>query len=486
MGEQQRNAASLLGAAGSPTAQDMRPLALPPAGAQIHIIGIGGIGTSALARVLARWDYRVTGSDAAASVVTAALLAEGIAVTIGHQAEAVAGADLVVYSAAVRVTNPELAAALAAGKPTVKRAALLGLIANARDGLAVAGTHGKSTTSAMLAKICIDAGRDPSFFVGAILQDFGTNARPGGGDLVVVEADEYDRSFLQLFPRVAIVTNIEHDHPDIYPTFEEMRAAYLAFLAQVQPGGTIVISADDPGCVALLPAIATAADVTIVTYGRAVGADWRILAAGNGDSVLRQGTEVASLTLSVPGEHNRRNALAALVAAAAVDIAPNVAAVSLAGFTGTGRRFELKGEAHGITFVDDYAHHPTEVAVNLRAARERYPGRPLWAVFQPHTYSRTKLLLREFAESLAEADRIVLLDIYAARETDTLGVSADDILALLPARATPLRAARPADAAVALLAEYRAGRLTSGAVILTLGAGDVTEIGTMVLDALRD
>ena len=486
MGEQLRNTASRAGAVDSSTAHGARPLALPPAGAQIHIIGIGGIGTSALARVLARWGYRVTGSDAAASVVTAALIAEGIAVTIGHQAEAVAGAALVVYSAAVRETNPELAAALAAGTPTIKRAALLGLIANARDGLAVAGTHGKSTTSAMLAKICIDAGRDPSFFVGAILQDFGTNARPGSGDLVVVEADEYDRSFLQLFPRVAIVTTLEHDHPDIYPTFEEMRAAYLAFLAQVHPDGTIVISADDPGCVALLPAIATAADVAIVTYGRAAGADWQIVPAGTGDTVLHNGAQVATLTLGVPGEHNRRNALAAIAAADAVGVAPEIAAASLGGFSGTGRRFELKGEAYGITFVDDYAHHPTEVAVNLRAAHERYPGRPLWAVFQPHTYSRTKLLLREFAESLAEADRIVLLDIYAAREIDTLGASADDILALLPARATPLRAARPADAAATLLAEYRAGRLGAGAVVLTLGAGDVTEIGTMVLDALRD
>ncbi len=462
------------------------PSALPPVGSHIHIIGIGGIGTSALARVLARWGYRVTGSDAAASAITAVLGSEGIVVTIGHRAEAVGGADLVVYSAAVREENAELAAARAAGTATIKRAALLGLIANARDGLAVAGTHGKSTTSAMLAKICIDAGRDPSFFVGAILQDFGTNARPGGGDLVVVEADEYDRSFLQLFPRVAIVTNIEHDHPDIYPTYEEMREAYLAFLAQVRAGGTIIISADDPGCIALRPNIATAAGVAIITYGRASDADWRIVPGGVGDTVLRGGAAVATLALEVPGEHNRRNALAALAAAAAVGIAPDVAAASLAGFSGTGRRFELKGEARGITVIDDYAHHPTEVAVNLRAARERYPGRPIWAVFQPHTYSRTKLLLHEFADALADADRVVLLDIYAARETDTLGVNANDILALLPARGVPLRAARPADAAAILLAEHRAGRLGAGAVVLTLGAGDVTEIGTMVLDGLRD
>ena len=459
--------------------------ALPPPGARLHIIGIGGIGTSALARALALWGYRVTGSDAAASPTTAALANEGIAVTIGHDAAMVAGAALIVYSAAVRDDDPELVAARAAGVPTLKRAALLGLIANARRGLAVAGTHGKSTTSAMLAKVCIDAGRDPSFFVGAILQDFGTNARPGGGELVVVEADEYDRSFLQLFSEVAIVTTLEHDHPDIYPTFGAMQEAYLAFVRQIRPGGTLVLSADDPGCVALRPLIATAAGVAIQTYGRAERADWRIVPDGAGDLVLRYGAAVATLALAVPGEHNRRNALAALAAAAAVGIAPEVAAASLGTFHGTGRRFELKGEAGGITIVDDYAHHPTAITANLRAARERYPDRPIWAVFQPHTYSRTQLLLRDFAAALGTADRIVLLDIYAARETDTLGVSADAILPLLPDPTRALRAGRPADAAALLLRERTAGRLAPGTIVLTLGAGDVTEIGAMVLDGLR-
>lgn len=459
---------------------------LPRSGSHIHIIGIGGIGTSALARVLARWNYRVTGSDDAASGVTAALQAEGIAVTIGRNAAVVAGADLVVYSAAVREDNPELAAALAAGIVTVKRAALLGLIANARVGLAVAGTHGKSTTSAMLAKICVDAGRDPSFFIGAILQDFGTNARPGGGDLVVVEADEYDRSFLQLTPQVAIVTNLEHDHPDIYPTFGEVQEAFLAFLRQVQPGGTIIISVDDPGCRELLPQITTAEDVTIARYGRSPEADWQLVADTTGDVVLHSGTVVATLTLRVPGEHNRLNALAAIAAAAAVGIAPEVAVASLATFRGTGRRMELKGEVGGLTLVDSYAHHPTEITVDLRAAREQYPGRPIWVAFQPHTYSRTKLLLHEFAAALAAADRVVLLDIYPSRETDTLGVSADDILELMPDREKVRRVGKPADAAVALLDAHEAGYLTAGAVVLTLGAGDVTEIGPMVLDGLRN
>lgn len=465
----------------------LRKPQLPPPGASVHIIGIGGIGTSALARVLHRWGYRLSGTDAAASAVTAALADEGIAVTIGHRPEAARGADLVVYSAAVRDDNPELAAAREAGIPAVKRAALLGLIANARTGLAVAGTHGKSTTSAMLAKICVDAGRDPSFFVGAILQDFGTNARPGGGELVVVEADEYDRSFLQLYPRVAIVTNVEADHPDIYPTYEEMEAAYVEFLGQVLPGGVILLSADDPGCDQLRQKVAPADGVTIIGYGRAAEAAWRIVAdQSGGETVLRDGAPVASLTLQVPGEHNRRNALAALAAAAQVGIEPAVAAAALAGFSGTGRRFELKGEAAGITVIDDYAHHPTEVLVNLRAAREQYPGRPLWAVFQPHTYSRTKLLLREFAGALAQADRVLLLDVYAARELDTLGVSSDDIVALMPQPDAVLRAATPAEATALLLDRQRVGDLASGAIVLTFGAGDVWQTGEGLLAGLRE
>jgi UDP-N-acetylmuramate--alanine ligase len=202
--------------------------------------------------------------------------------------------------------------------------------------------------------------------------------------------------------------------------------------------------------------------------------------------VLYRGEPVASLTMPVPGEHMRRNALAALGAAAAVGIEPSIAAASLAGFGGTGRRFEFKGEARGITVIDDYGHHPTEVAVNLRAARERFPGRPIWVVFQPHTYSRTKLLLREFAEALMLADRLVLLDIYASRERDTLGISSDDLLPLLPAPEAVLRTARPDDAAAALLAEARAGRLGTGAVVMTFGAGDVTEVGPRFLSDLAE
>lgn len=462
----------------------MTPHTLPAPGARIHFIGIGGIGMSALARILQRWGYTVSGSDAQPSALTATLATEGLTVYAGHRAEQVAGADLVIYSAAVRDENPELAAARAAGIPSLKRAALLGLIANARVGLAVAGSHGKSTTSAMLAKICADAGRDPTFLIGAIALDFATNARAGGGELVVVEADEYDRSFLALTPRVAIVTTIEHDHPDTYPTIAELEAAFLTFARQVASDGALILAADDDGCRRLRARLGPAGpSPTVVTYGRAMDADWRLARRDGVEWVWRGDQPVTPLALRVPGEHNRLNALAALVAAARVGIAPEVAAASLATFNGTGRRFELKGEARGLTVVDDYAHHPTELVATLRAARERFPGRPLWVVFQPHTYSRTRLLLGEFAEALRLADRVVLLDIYAARERDTLGISAADLAALLPPGV--LRAATPEDAATALLARWRAGELPAGAVVLTLGAGDVWRVGERLLDDLR-
>jgi UDP-N-acetylmuramate--alanine ligase len=253
----------------------------------------------------------------------------------------------------------------------------------------------------------------------------------------------------------------------------------------VRPGGTILVSADDPGVAALLPRLALAPGVTLLRYGRAADADWRIVPEGDAERVLFLGEPVATLTVPVPGEHMRRNALAALAAAAAVGIEPAVAAASLAGFGGTGRRFELKGEARGITVIDDYGHHPTEVAVNLRAARERFPGRPIWVVFQPHTFSRTKLLLREFAEALAPADRLVLLDIYASRERDTLGISSDDLFPLLPAPEAVLRPARPDDAVATLLAEHHAGRLAAGSIVMTFGAGDVTEVGPRFLAGLH-
>lgn len=452
------------------------PIAGLPTGGRVHFVGIGGIGMSGLARILRHWGYAVSGSDAVESDQTLALAAEGIPVAIGHgDLSFAARADLVVATAAVRADNPELIAAQTAGVRVVKRAALLGMLANARRCVAVAGSHGKSTTSGMLVTALRALGADPSYAIGAIVVATGTNAAPGDGAAMVVEADEYDWSFLQLTPDIAIVTNVDYDHPDLFPDQAAYDRAFTQFIARIRPGGTLVRAADDAGCARVGAAIPPGVSVT--TFGEAGDPDWRLrhdraettVAGGTGDTIR--------LDLRVPGTHNARNAVAALAALVALGHPPADAATALATFSGVGRRFDLKGEAGGVTVVDEYAHHPREIAASLQATRERYPDRRVWAVFQPHTYSRTKALLADFAAALGDADRIVLLQIYAARETDTLGISTADLLALLPA--TTIVTETPIDTA-----ELLASLVESGDVVLTLGAGTVTATGALLLDHL--
>lgn len=455
---------------------------LPGRNERIHFVGVGGAGNSALARVLRQWGYVVSGSDAERSDLTDALAAEGIAVVIGHAAANVDGAALVVRSAAVPCANPELRAARRAGVPVVKRAALLGLIAAGRVSIAVAGTHGKSTTSAMIAKVCRDAGNDPSFVIGAIARDFGTNAHAGSGELIVLEADEYDRSFLHLRPRVAVITNIEADHPDIYPTLDDIDEAFGQFARSIETGGRLVVSADDPGCARLRERYLSDRDGQVVTYGSGASADWRLGADGTIHGPA--GPVATPLELGVPGLHNRLNALGAVAASAAVGIAPDVAIRSLHDFSGTERRFQVRPTLRGITMVDDYAHHPTEIIATIQAARERFPQRTIWAVFQPHTFSRTRLLGREFAAALAHADHVVLLDVYAARERDPGGVTSDDIARHLDT--PPMRAEHPGRAAELLVGLATAGGLGTRPILLLLGAGDVWRVGERLARDLGD
>jgi UDP-N-acetylmuramate--alanine ligase len=454
---------------------------LPPAPARIHFVGIGGIGMSGLARILKAWGYTVSGSDASASALLDELATEGIAVTIGHTATAAAAmADLVVMTAAARPDNPELIAAEQAGRPIVKRARLLGALADARRGVAVAGSHGKSTTSGMLVTALRALGADPSFAIGAVLpgDGGGTNASPGSGTEMVVEADEYDRSFLQLHPDVAIITNIDYDHPDIFPDLESYDEAFAEFVSGMRLHGTLVIAADDPGCARLMARPDWVPQVAVVTFGEGEGAEWRLERTDEGWRVTGGDDVAVPLLLQVPGRHNACNATAALAALVALGYDTAAAAAALEGFSGVGRRFELKGSAAGVVVVDDYAHHPREIAVNLLAAKERYPGRRVWAVFQPHTYSRLKALLDDFAASFGDADRIMILDVYAARETDDLGISAADLVCRLPEGT--LTARDPRDAARVL-----ADAVAAGDVVLTLGAGSVTETGPLLLDLLR-
>jgi UDP-N-acetylmuramate--alanine ligase len=450
--------------------------ALPELPARVHFIGIGGIGMSGLARILHEWRYQVSGSDANRSDQTDALTAEGIEVTIGHTAvENAAAADVVVITAAVKPENPEFAAAEAAGKPIVKRAKLLGLLANARTCVAVAGSHGKSTTSAMLTSALQALDLDPSYAIGAVLGSTGTNAAPGGGEAMIVEADEFDRSFLQLRPDVALVNNIEYDHPDIFADQDAYDDAFRDFARQVRPGGTLVYAGDDPGCKRAFANLDLGPDAHVVTFGEAEEVDWRLECDENGCRVIDLWGNENPLDLRVPGRHNARNATGAVAALAWLGVRPDEAIAALNQFTGIGRRFEIKGEAEGVLVIDDYAHHPSEIRATLAAAVERFPQRRIVAIFQPHTFSRTKALLADFAEALKPADQAVIVDIYPSRETDDLGVSSRDLAELVPGSVASGNLQETLD--------YLAGALHPGDLALTIGAGDVSSLGPRILAA---
>jgi UDP-N-acetylmuramate--alanine ligase len=450
-------------------------------GTRIHLVGIGGIGLSAIARVLHGWGYPVSGSDRAATALTRALAAEGITVYAGHRAEQVDDADLVVVSSAVPADNPEIVAAKRRGAPVVKREQFLGELTASKTTIAVAGTHGKTTTSAMIAWILVEAGLDPTFVVGGVLQNLGTNARAGQGPHFVIEADEYDRTFLGLEPDVAVITILEHDHPDSYPTFPEMRSAFDSFVRQLVPGGLLVVCGDDDEALRLAGRVV--AGRRTETYGLDGSWDWRAQGVQLGNSagfdVWHHDRRLGTCALQVPGRHNVLNALAALAASAGVGVDFGTAAAALTRYRGTERRFQVKGQAGGVTVVDDYAHHPTEIRVTLAAARLKYPGRRLWAVFQPHTYSRTATLMEDFAEAFDQADEVIVTGIYAAREQNVEGISAADLVARMEHGS-----ARYVEG-LAAAADRLAGEVQPGDIVVTLGAGDVNLVGQQLLEKLR-
>ena len=468
----------------------MRIVGLSP-GAQVHLVGIGGAGLSAIARVLMGAGYRVSGSDRQASALTEALQAEGATVYIGHRADQVRGADLVIVSSAVPPDNPEVVAAREAGIPVVKRDRVLGAMMADRVGLAVAGTHGKTTTTAMIATVLLAAGLDPTFIVGGVLVGPETNARYGGGPHFVIEADEYDHTFLGLRPQVSVVTNVEHDHPDCYPSYEEMVDAFTAFVRLLPPEGRLVLCADDPGAMGL----AAAWEGEVITYGLGEGAptgprrgphwqatDLKRNERGGFDFTVRvDGEPLGRMSLLVPGRHNVQNSLAALAVTTGQGVPFDQAARVLADYRGTRRRFEIKGVVRGVTVVDDYAHHPTEVRATLAAARARYGRRtPIWAVFQPHTYSRTRALLDDFPAALVEATHVLVLPIYAAREPEDPTVRVEEIVAGMPYH--DARVVADFEEAV----EQLLAGVSPGDVVITLGAGDGYRVGEMLLERLRD
>lgn len=449
-----------------------------------HFVGIGGIGLSAIAKVLLEQGHTISGSDLKLSAVALALRAQGATVFEGHDAAHLEEPDVVVVSSAVPFNNPEIVAAREKGIPVVKRDRLLGRMMAGKVGVAVAGTHGKTTTSSLVAHVLAALGQDPTFIVGGVLGNLGTNARAGSGPHFVVEADEYDHAFWGLKPQIAVVTHLEHDHPDCFPRVEDVEAAFRRFLALVPPDGCAIGCTDEPRVARLLDELAPEAGAPeIWRYGLGTGSEWRAVdvtavdGSGHRFSVRRAGKKMGDFQLPIPGRHNVKNGLAAVAVAHRLGLDLSEVAAALATFRPTARRFEIKGAAGGVVVVDDYAHHPTEVRAALAAARQRYPERRIWAVFQPHTYSRTRLFMEEFAASFADAGRVIVLDIYPAREAaaDFPGVTAGALVARMDHPHARYLASH--DEAVAHLLAH----LRPGDALITLGAGDGDEIGQRVL-----
>lgn len=462
----------------------------------IHIMGVGGAGMSALARLLRARGVRVSGDDRADSPTLRALQAEGVPVVVGHDPRHLEGVDILAPSSAIAKDEPELVEAQRRGIPVWHRGDLIGALMQDKVGIAVAGTHGKSTTTGMIATILTDAGLDPSFVIGATPQPLGVNARWGAGEAFIVEADEYDHTFLHFQPKVAVVTNVEYDHPDTFADLNATLNAFATFARSVPKDGVVITCADDPGCVAMLKRADLSAHgapaPVVVDYG-IQGGMWRASnlranALGGVDFSFSgagiNGEVRGVCSLRVPGEHNVLNALAALVVADACGVPMGEAVKSLGGYRGAGRRFELKGEARGVRIFDDYAHHPTEIKATLRGARQRYPLGNIWAIWQPHTYSRTAALLDAFAEAFDDADHVIVLPIYAARERkEDFGFVANALNPIEIARKIRHRDVRNAasfgDALGMLIAQVKGGD-----VVITLSAGDGNQVGERLLEML--
>ena len=456
---------------------------------RVHLVGIGGVHMSAIAHILMTWGHSVSGSDLRLSSFTERLVTQGAKVYQGHDAANVDDAKLVVITSAATKDNPEILEARRRGIPVIKRADMVARLMEGHCSIAIAGTHGKTTTSALVSFMLVEAGLSPTFLVGGDIVNLGTNAAAGEGDHVVVEADEFDAAFLSYEPSIATVLNIEPDHLDIYGSFEELVSAFVQFLKAVPPAGLIIACADDPTVSDLLgrgksPAIPLQTQ-QVELYGLSTPVDWVVSHLGkpsaDGQEFLvgRHGRPYGEFRIGVPGRHNVSNALAAIAIGHHVGVPLAVMQKAVAEFRGAGRRFQLTGEADGVTVMDDYAHHPTELRATIAAARERFAGRRLVGVFQPHTYSRTLYLLDEFRTCFEGLDVLLIADTYAAREQIAAGMSA----AALAREVT-----RPAARFVATFAEAAAAALDilkPGDVFFTLGAGDVNEVGPMVLEGLR-
>jgi UDP-N-acetylmuramate--alanine ligase len=445
---------------------------------KLHFVGIGGAGMSGLARIALTHGAQVSGSDEKDSSVLAALAALGATVFSSHNADHVKGADLVIYSNAISPNNSERVAAATLNIPTYTRAQALALLMSESTSIAVAGTHGKTTTSSMLTVALQACGVDPSFAIGGTISASGSNAHRGTGEYFVAEADESDGSFVEYKPFGAIVTNVEHDHVDYFATPGDVTAAFEEFARTISPEGFLVYCADDAGSSALGQSMR---NIVSISYGENSESDLHIDqvelgAKGSRARALWKGKSIGHLELNVPGRHNVDNAGAALAVGLHLGLPSAGLLAGLASFAGTGRRFELKGTVHGIRVIDDYGHHPTEIKVTLDAAR-RYAGDGrLLVIFQPHRYSRTQAFMSEFASALSLADFVLLLEIYAASEKPIAGVSSEVIAEAMENGKYIPNFVEATDSIIEMA--------KPGDVIITLGAGDVSSLGPIIIDGL--
>jgi UDP-N-acetylmuramate--alanine ligase len=453
----------------------------------VHFVGIGGIGMSGIAEVLLNLGYKISGSDLKASAVTQRLAGLGATIVEGHKEENVAGAEVVVTSSAVTADNAEVVQAHKLHIPVIQRAEMLSELMRLKYGIAIAGMHGKTTTTSMVAAVLAAGGLDPTVVVGGRVDAMGSNARLGKSQYLVAEADESDRSFLKLSPILSVVTNIDREHMDCYRNMRDLKRTFLDFMDRVPFYGMVVLCNDDPVLRRLMPQLQRRA----VTYGTRRGSDFQIKLEKpelSGDDhqpishfrVTYRAQDLGEFRLHVPGAHNVLNATAAIAVGVGLDIHPDHIRTALTNFRGVDRRFQLRGKAAGVSVIDDYGHHPTEIRATLAAARQ-CGYRKIHVIFQPHRYTRTQLLMDEFAHAFQDADSLFVLDIYAASEKPIEGVTAEALAKQIHDTSSPdaryVRSFSEAAEAVAAAAE-------TGDMILTLGAGNVSQIGPMVLERL--
>lgn len=446
----------------------------------VHFIGIGGISMSGLAEILLKESFTISGSDSKPSALTEHLVSLGATVFYPQKASNIIdGIDVVVYTAAIHEDNEEFVEAKRQNLPMLSRAELLGqLMTNYETPIAVSGTHGKTTTTSMLSHILLEAEKDPTISVGGILQAIGGNIRVGNSDVFVTEACEYTNSFLNFFPKISIVLNVEEDHMDFFKDIHEIRDSFHKFAALLPEDGTLIINKN----IESMETITDGLHCKVITYSETQDADYAASnitfdELGNASfDLIRYGEFAGHIQLSVAGNHNVSNALSTIAAADLLDIPFETIQSGILSFTGTQRRFQYKGERNGITIIDDYAHHPTEIRATLTSARN-YPHKDIWCIFQPHTYTRTKAFFHEFAEALSLADHVILADIYAARETDTLGMSSESLAEELKKLGTDAYYLPSFEAIEKFVLE----KCIHNDLLITMGAGDVVNIGESLL-----